>query len=345
MKPNNFPPNKIKDLNNRSISNFLSLLRDSQRFPVVLVFGSGVSSSAGLPIWSELLRRICACFFYHWEFDIKHKKGNPSIPPENLSIAVFEEYFISDEAKHLSIEFNKKDPLLVAQQVKNCIRDIDWRYLLRKVLYNEDLNEEQNIYYSILLEKLADYCFESNYIKAIINYNYDNNYKNYFKLRGIRYSVVWENRKKVPHLSIPIYHPHGYLPFGGGPITKIILAENDYQQEATEPYSWANLIQTQFFSNSLCIFIGVSMTDPNLRRLLRVSSNINSIWHYTFLPESQDKTLEMKYEALFDLDLVKLRVKTIRFPKRKGIDKYSRLPELIDLLRINLANKSYIWEI
>ena len=342
MKIKNFPPNKIRDLDKRSSSNFVSLLRDSEKLPVVLVFGSGVSSSAGLPIWNELLRRICACFFYHWEFAIKHEKGDPSVPPKNLSIAFFEQFFISKEAKLISKEFIKRDPLLVAQQVKNCIRETDWRYLLNKVLYNKDLGDE-TISHSILLEKISDYCSESQFVKAIINYNYDNNYEQYFKDKEINYNVIWKNRKIVSHRKIAVYHPHGYLPLEGGPVTKIILAENDYQQEATEPYSWANLIQTHFFSNSLCIFIGVSMTDPNLRRLLRVSSNMNSIWHYAFLPKS-DGGLEIKYESLFDVDLQNLRVKTIRFPKTKGKNRYSRLPELIDFLRINLTDKNYIWE-
>jgi hypothetical protein len=88
------------------------------------------------------------------------------------------------------------------------------------------------------------------------------------------------------------------------------------------------------------------MIDPNVRRLLRISSEAIFYWHYAFLPAKTFKTdSELKYDALFDYDLSRIRVKTIRFLERgQGEDRYSRLPELIDYMRLSLDDPSFIWE-
>jgi hypothetical protein len=50
-------------------------------------------------------------------------------------------------------------------------------------------------------------------------------------------------------------------------------------------------------------------------------------------------------DALFDHDLLCLGVRPIRFSKRpKSRDHFSRLPELIELIRVNFENEEAIWQ-
>jgi hypothetical protein len=74
--------------------------------------------------------------------------------------------------------------------------------------------------------------------------------------------------------EIPIYHPHGFLPMEGNPSEYIILSEDMYHDQYGEPYNWNNFIQIDKFTNFNCLFIGVSFTDPNLRRLLDISKDL-----------------------------------------------------------------------
>jgi len=325
-----FPPPKISDLDLWSASNFLSLIRQALETPVTILLGSGVSASAGLPIWNELLKRICTVFFYHWEWEVTKGKATLYNPPRELSMVFMEDFFWSDEAIALGEEFSKDNPTLVAQQIKNCIRDIDWRYLLYKVLYNEDLEPKE----SQLMCSLARLCSKSNSIAAIVNYNYDSLFEMYLTENNVKFSVLWDDTAKRKKNTLPIYHPHGYLRFGGGPTSKIMLAESDYHRESAEPYSWANLIQTKALCNSTCVFVGTSMTDPNWRRLLRATIGISHCKHFAFLPRRfSDDPKDQMYRSLFDRDLTKLGVMPIRYTLSSSTpDHHMRLPELIDLL-------------
>jgi len=63
MMERQFPPNKLKEIDIKSASNFMSLIKDSRESKFTLVLGAGVSASAGVPQWKELLKKICSAFF------------------------------------------------------------------------------------------------------------------------------------------------------------------------------------------------------------------------------------------------------------------------------------------
>ncbi len=340
-----FPPNKVADLDRKNAGNFMELLRTIKTSPITLILGAGVSTSAGLPSWNTLLNKICASFFYHWEYLVKLEKESINTPPKEISIAFYSDESWSKESFDISNMFTEQDALLAAQQIKNCIRDSDWRYLLRKNLYNYDLCGEYHISESDLICSLAKLCVGLNHLQSIISYNWDNLVELELKSEKINVSAIWESGQKWHQKSLPIYYPHGYLPLDGDPKSKIVLAESDYHQEATEFYSWANIIQTQAFSNSVCIFIGCSMIDPNIRRLLEISTKIASVSNYAFLPSlTKKEKFEKMFEVLFDYDLYRLGVKVIRFPiDKKSDNPYSRLPELIEIMKNYLADEETIW--
>jgi hypothetical protein len=340
-----FPPPQIRDLDKKSAGNYLSLLRRLVSRPISLILGSGTSATVGIPIWKKLLTQICASFFCHWEFGIQRHSQSLELPPHQLSIVFTEDFFWSNEVKDVAEYFSNSDPLLVAQQIKNCIRPIDWRYLLQKVLYPEANGNPQWIKNSDLLTNLALLSKDSSSLISVINYNYDNSFQIHLQRLGIPCCVLWEGKNVDYKGRLPIFHPHGYLPLGGGPLTKIVLAESDYHHEAANPYSWANIIQTRAFSGSTCIFFGTSMIDPNLRRLLRISKVCSSERHYAFLPRDpiRDQKQVMS-QALFDYDLSQLGVRVIRFPRSQGSQNpYSRLGKLVEFMVAYAQGKRTIW--
>ena len=47
-----------------------------------------------------------------------------------------------------------------------------------------------------------------------------------------------------------------------------MLSEEEYHTLYSNPYSWANLVQISLLTTHSCLFVGMSLTDPNIRRLL-----------------------------------------------------------------------------
>jgi hypothetical protein len=69
-----------------------------------------------------------------------------------------------------------------------------------------------------------------------------------------------------------VYHIHGYLPPTREPAERVVLTETDYFDVFAEPlgaFTYTFLYLLREFS---CIFIGLSMRDDNLRRLLYYSA-------------------------------------------------------------------------
>ena len=97
--------------------------------------------------------------------------------------------------------------------------------------------------------------------------------------------------------EIGIYHVHGFLPRnreGYEKLTKslLVFSEEGYHKLMLEPYNWANIVQLSHFTNNTCLFIGLSMTDPNLRRLLDIAAQKdadNICRHYAIM-----KRMKMK---------------------------------------------------
>lgn len=67
--------------------------------------------------------------------------------------------------------------------------------------------------------------------------------------------------------EIVVRHAHGYLPPEGSPKGTVVLSEADYHL-MQDPRSWQEDYFRQRLTDSTCLFVGSSLTDPNLLRYL-----------------------------------------------------------------------------
>lgn len=128
--------------------------------------------------------------------------------------------------------------------------------------------------------------------KSIITYNFDDVMERALNERGIEnYSIFGMNQ---PQSAFPIYHVHGFIPFDNSEVVKCvpILSEEEYHRVYANSYNWSNVEQIHALSRTTCIFIGLSMRDPNLRRLLDIAirDSEHEARHYVFLPCIKDFT-------------------------------------------------------
>ena len=75
-----------------------------------------------------------------------------------------------------------------------------------------------------------------------------------------------------------VFYPHGFLPDPNRhsfPATDtIVLSEDDYFDLYRSPYAWANMVQLTLLLNYTALFIGCSLLDPNMRRLLDITAKM-----------------------------------------------------------------------
>jgi hypothetical protein len=105
----------------------------------------------------------------------------------------------------------------------------------------------------------------------------------------IRAPVVWPIAREAsrPRMErgalgrppIPVYHVHGFLPQQGGDFARheaantLVFTEAQYWNSFAEPTSFPNRVILGALHDSVCVFIGLSMTDINLARWLGVRAN------------------------------------------------------------------------
>ncbi|MCR0568662.1 SIR2 family protein [[Clostridium] innocuum] len=220
------------------------------------------------------------------------------------------------------------DLTIIAQMIKNQVCSRDWNYLIRKSLYASYEDTPFILKVSPLYDELI-YLVKKYAITNIINYNYDDTFYHSLKDRGIKYKNLYENCKMIGNKYI--FYPHGYIPMKGGVITDTVLSEDDYQNQIYRQNLWSNNIQTSLFATSSVIFIGLSLNDANIRRIINMCSNASRYKHYAFLPYSGQSQASLMYDSLCDSDLYRLGIRVIRYAPTNN---HELLPFLVHSLHM-----------
>ena len=216
-----------------------------------LFLGAGVSLSAGLPGWKNLVEELADKALY---YDLKDTGGQ-----KVLATSPF-----------LTVTL----PIL-ARVVKEVLPSDLFIERLHGLLYNAKKSKESPLIKSIYKLVGTD---EKIYIKYIITYNYDDLIEKALSKSSIHYTQMTREDKENSNTSVQISHVHGLLPekYNDVSASEIILSEEDYNHIANNPTHWINKIQENLLTNSCCLFIGLSLHDTNLRRLLDKTKTVKS---------------------------------------------------------------------
>lgn len=183
---------------------------------------------------------------------------------------------------------------------------------MRNILY-------ANIHSSKLINSISSLIAKSS-IESIISYNYDDLVEQKVKEDKPCYSV-YDKSRPIDGKSLHVYHVHGFIPQSGD-CSPIILGEKEYHRIYQESYNWGNVEQLHALCRSVCFFIGLSMADPNLRRLIDISIDGGEVEpvHFVFLRKIEyDVPFMEKIMRGFGINCI-------------WYDKHEELPILIDSL-------------
>lgn len=229
---------------------------------LTLVVGAGISADYDLPDWNTLLQELIS--------NLSENNGEPQSGEVSYLISrIYTELFPGNSlitARYLNQIFQEQNP----------DAELKFERKVREMLY-ENIVEDWN---SPLVEEIVYACLEKEGdLDSIITFNYDDILEEACEnIRGnnrakVKYNSVYHDAIKPKKDTLSIYHVHGFLPREKR-ITyknKITLSENVYHDQYHNTYSWNNIVQINKYRDKTCLFIGLSFTDPNLRRLLDIS--------------------------------------------------------------------------
>ena len=274
-----------------------------ERFTLFL--GAGVSMSAGLPSWWKLLEDM---------IDTSKQKEFKDGDIEKLTKVCYNSSIVMGRFVRMMMEKKSNDE--------------DYYQCLHDALYGGI-----SAYRSPLIDEICNLVdSKKSQAQSIITYNFDDVMERALRKRGIRnYSVFGQNQ---PQRFFPIYHVHGFIPYANKDDIKSVpvLSEEEYHRVYASSYNWSNVEQLHALSRTTCIFIGLSMTDPNLRRLLDIAiqDSENDPRHFVFLPRisefGTDKNAEAKNNEAMKIQkqiFLELGLRTIWYRD------YNELPKLL----------------
>ncbi|NOR70949.1 MAG: TIR domain-containing protein [Methylomarinum sp.] len=263
---------------------------------LTLVCGAGVSVGAGISSWNNLLLGLL-------------EKMMASISNnENLSLKV------SD-----ANEFQKRygsSALIIGKYLKSNLGK-DFSSELRDALYQNNPDTSDIIEAVVELSRPKR---DGKPLDSLITFNFDNLIEEALEKNRVTHKAIYTEGMRSKSSELPIYHVHGYLPRKGRILKDkdIVFSEDAYHSQFIDPFSWSNLIQLNKLSQNTCLFIGLSLTDPNLRRLLDVANRKNPnkfINHYiikkTLSPKNGKDRVDDLAEFLEEQDANELGLNVI----------------------------------
>lgn len=126
-------------------------------------------------------------------------------------------------------------------------------------------------------------------VAAILTYNFDDLIERELSARNLAHKSIFEDVDLARPEELPVYHVHGFLPESRDEYPNIhkstlVFSEEGYHQIYRDAYHWSNLVQLSSLRETCCLMIGLSLTDPNLRRLLEIAAKSNDKpKHFAFL--------------------------------------------------------------
>ncbi len=249
----------------------------SGRFSMFL--GAGVSSSAGLPDWDTLLNSLFVSML------TEGGGAEKKIDNEQVSSIV----------KRLR-QVDGPSTLMLARYLRRGLSagsGSEQSEFIRSV--TEQLYGLRNQRFSLsspLIKAIASLCTPSRTgakIKSVLTYNFDDLLERELENRQLAFRSIFEEIDLAGPEELPVYHVHGFLPehrdkYPNIEKATLVFSEEGYHQIYGDTYHWSNLIQLNSLKENACLMVGLSLTDPNLRRLLEISSkSIDKPKHFAFL--------------------------------------------------------------
>ncbi len=338
---------------------------------LVLYVGAGVSCSIGLPTWVDLIQSLTISMMTE-QVDSALAELRKLTPEniKQAKLQIQEEVLdgagadksVLILARSIKNHFGARLPYEVAEALYRPLYqsgDELFGVLARREQY-PSLDKYEPIKKSELFSAIVNLARAQRDVRgvqAIVNLNYDDLIEEWMRHKGVRCDTLLSGRKAARDASLPCYHVHGVLPFSktrelelefNHPIDpeqraraldtmlpvigNFVFSEDEYHTEYSDPYRWSNMTMINQLGRFSGLFVGLSLQDPNLRRLIDVTHRqYPDISNYAILTrkvprggaQSRQSTLRDLFEKVETQSFADIGVKVI------WTDSYDDVPKRI----------------
>lgn len=253
-----------KEIRNEQLSRLGEAYKNNS---MSLFLGAGVSIAAGMPDWTSLLDSLFV--------NLVAKQLDTGIDAR--------EEEVDDLVKRLR-DIDDPSPLMTARYLRrgivdSTVGDIEpFLEEVTKTLYR--LYDKRGAKSSLLLAALAQMCIPRRSgpkINTVVTYNFDDLFEIELDKYQVQHKSIYREVDRYSNDDLPVYHVHGFLPRDKNGYENLgeatfVFSEEGYHEVFLDPYHWSNLVQLSQLRDQTCLMAGLSLTDPNLRRLLEISA-------------------------------------------------------------------------
>ncbi len=250
---------------------------EAQRFG--MVFGSGLSKSFKLPMWTQLVESIASDSAVEGK-DLLDKFG------QSKSLPYQTELLLQHYKRRRMDKTTKKHPNGKAFEYQIIA---EWLRLVAKHLYKDAPANFK--------DALTTHPYIKRYLPVIrqshltVTYNFDNYLERALAetrseeedktSRG--YETVTNPFAQFRRQNSVVFHPNGFYPqeLMEVPMDKFIFSEASYAEQFLGVLSGNQTALTSHFAKNTCLLVGLSLEDEMLRNLLILSASLNpGNYHY-----------------------------------------------------------------
>lgn len=238
-------------------TNFDSFIKTVKKQGKLALFtGAGINAGI-IPLWDDLIDNLL-------NYCTKYFSGFLLLEDREKAIVVEKMKSLNNYEKASIIKTYLKSEYLPA---------------LHEILYSKfgeiiDLDKLQKTNsFLFKVSKLA----QNPKVTAIISYNYDEILSKFITKGGRQTVNIFGSTSDMPEFDnkLPVYYIHGFVPLHQripeSENSSVVLSQDEYFNYMTNSHSWQTVYQLNYLMSIPCLFIGCSMKDINMLRLLTLA--------------------------------------------------------------------------
>lgn len=239
---------------------------------LVLFLGAGVSMPYGLPSWKDLVLELL------FEQAQDTRRLGPMLPHYRRAVASW------------MTDYFDYDPLVLARMVERELaqragagrrRDPASAFLgrLRSYMYGNLRKPDGRTTLAAVADLIAKSRRTSG-VDTVVTFNFDDLLERQLRARDVKVQSIG-NGERCGGNGVRVIHAHGYVP-EVGPASRrdIVFTEPDYHRLTESVFHWSLSEVVERLRKNVALFVGLSMSDPSLRRLLDASRNSDIPAHW-----------------------------------------------------------------